>query len=150
VSELLVSSSVSRQLFEECSFIDIGDCIIMLLLTIDTSKLPHIVLLCRDLSFVIQLSVGDHIAFGIRLLPELLSEFLCLVGHVPALILLLSAADFTLTFNMLHLVLQVVLHLLILAESHHLFMISLNSVLPCIVIDNLAPESALLFVLHSA
>lgn len=51
---------------------------------------------------------------------------------------------------MLHLVLEVVLHLLVFAELYHIVVISLNTMLSSIVFNYIAPESILLLVLHHA
>ena len=117
-------------------------------LAIYACKLAHSILFDCDLVFVVHLRASHHVTLRSCLSLELITEFLGRSVHVSAFILLLLQVDLSLTFNILHLVLQIILNLLILAELHHSMMICLNLMLARIVFNHFAPEAILLLVLH--
>ena len=150
VRQFPVSEGLFLQLLEIGRLFDVGERVTLGALTIDTSKLAHIVLLHRDLIFVIHLSAGHHVSPIGRLSFELVAELFGGSAHIAALILLLLQIDLSLALAVLHLILQVVLDLLVLTELDQSVVVSFDLMLFCIFVNHLAPEPILLFILHHA
>lgn len=111
---------------------------------------PHLLLFHRNLLLVVQLGVGDHATRRSNLFLVRFTELLRCAAHILAFIFFLLQIHSTHPLHMRHLILQVLLHLLILAVLGHVYPLRLNLVLASVFIDHLAPELVLLLILECA
>ena len=92
------------------------------------------------------LCLAQHVASGLRLLLDNVLVFLGFFLYIKGIETLLVQIDLFLALNKGHLVLEILLHLLVLAEFDHVVSLGLDLVLSRLVINHLTPKAILLFL----
>ena len=93
------------------------------------------------------LLICDHRALLLVILAHLLDKILRLLLDIKRVQALLVEIVLSLLFNMIHLVLEVLLNFLVLSEFEDITLFSLHLVPSGVIIDHIAPESVLFFLL---
>ena len=95
---------------------------------------------------VMSLSFGDHLSFGRSLLLCVLHEFLCPILNLFSIKCLSVLDDLFLAFHMRHLIFEIVLNFLILAEPGNVFVLNFHAMFPSVFTEYFAPETVLLLL----
>ena len=92
------------------------------------------------------LSFSEHRSLRLNLVLHLTAILQITFHSIYAIKAFLVKIDLLIIFNVHHLVLQELLHVLILPQDGQLFAISFDTILSCIFIDHVGPELVLLFL----
>ena len=90
--------------------------------------------------------VSEHSSLRINLHLHLTSMGEILLHGIDTIETFLVKIELLIIFNVYHLVLQELLHVLILPQYGQFLTISFDTILPCIFVDHIGPELILLFL----